>query len=63
MFCFCGPGAADADPARDCGQARSSRSPRHDGQAYAPSVVARMLRGPALPPCSGGVEKQKIGRH
>ena len=33
MFCFCGPGAADADPARDCGQARSSRSPRHDGQA------------------------------
>jgi hypothetical protein len=47
MFCFCGPEAADADPARDCGQARSNRSPLLDGQAYAPSVVVRMLRGPA----------------
>jgi hypothetical protein len=56
-------GAPDADAAGDRGQARSSRSPLLDGQAYAPSVVARMVRGPALPPCSDGVEKQKIGRH
>jgi hypothetical protein len=71
MFCFCGPGAADADPARDCGQARSSRSLRHDGQALCAfrrgaevaHLTGRSDRGPRAPsaPLSHAPHLQRLG--